>query len=78
MLLLLEKLITMLTIVTCKSSICKSSMYFQVTLKVKKNVIMLQSLMIVVGFENNEASREQRFSSSLVWKSFLVRVLVFV
>jgi hypothetical protein len=49
LLLVLDK-ITMLTIVACESSI-----YCQVTLKVKKNVIMLQSLMIVVGFENNES-----------------------
>jgi hypothetical protein len=34
---------------------------------VKKNVIMLQSLMIVVGFENNDASRKHRLSSLLVF-----------
>jgi hypothetical protein len=56
-----EKMVTMLTIVACKSS-----NYRQVTLKVKKNVIMFHSLTIVVGFENNEASREHRFSSLLV------------
>jgi hypothetical protein len=76
LLLLLEKMVTMLTIMACKFSMCKNCC--QVTLKVKKNVIVLQSLAIVVSFDNNEASREQRFSSSLVWESFLVRVWVFV
>jgi hypothetical protein len=68
LLLLPTKLVTMLTIVACKFSICKT--YCQVTLKVKKNVIVLQNLTIAVSFENNEASREQRFSSLLVWIFF--------